>query len=224
MIDHPTYHHFTGNGLFDSNIDSIALTNSSGAFETISRIICRVDHPEIGSHHDVIMSTFHVPEMPLIQSYAVPEDAPRVSYVAPIIQWTQDGVAEYQVIVSEQLRQLRNTWPKSDSKALMSVYIKCTNDILINCAMVTNSWYLNNSQSICKPKSVPHLIKRARRKLKKKFDNMCRRNTANSREQFDAINMFWGKIRLSYGTSLEFISCYFYHSWLHIWSMISANE
>ena len=125
------------------------------------------------------------PEMPLIQSYAVPEDAPRVSYVAPIIQWTQDGVAEYQVIVSEQLRQLRNTWPKSDSKALISVYIKCTNDILINCAMETNPWYLNNSQSICKPKSIPRLIKQARRKLKRKFDNMCRRNTTNSRAQFD---------------------------------------
>ena len=127
-----------GNGLFDSNIDTIALTNQFGAFETIDQIICRVDHPEIGSHHDVILSTFHIPEKPIPQTEITIQAAPRTTYTSPIIQWTRDGEEAYQQIVSDQLRELRSLWHESDSKALTSVFIQCTNDILINCSMKTN--------------------------------------------------------------------------------------
>ena len=185
-IEHPTYHHFVGNGLFDSNIDTIALTNQFGAFETIDQIICRVDHPEIGSHHDVILSTFHIPEKPIPQTEITIQAAPRTTYTSPIIQWTRDGEEAYQQIVSDQLKELRSLWHESDSKALTSVFIQCTNDILINCSMKTNPWNMNNSFTGCKPKSVPYLIKRARQKMKKKFNSMCKKNTTNSREQFEA--------------------------------------
>ena len=60
-IHHPTYHHFVGNGKFDSNIDIILHTTSDVISETITRIICRNDHPEISSHHDIILSQVSLP-------------------------------------------------------------------------------------------------------------------------------------------------------------------
>ena len=64
IITHPTYHHFVGGGLFDSNIDIIVHTVADQVYEKVTAIICRNDRPDISSHHDIIMSEFTLPHQP----------------------------------------------------------------------------------------------------------------------------------------------------------------
>ena len=60
-IGHKTYHHFVGQGKFDSNIYMILYSTHGQVLETITQINCKFDHPEIASHHDVILSKFSLP-------------------------------------------------------------------------------------------------------------------------------------------------------------------
>ena len=55
-----TYHHFLGDGLFDSEIDVIVLQKSNINInsEQVEKILCSKSHSEIDSHHDVILSSF----------------------------------------------------------------------------------------------------------------------------------------------------------------------
>ena len=55
-ISHKTYHHFVGNGRFDSDIDLIMHSKNASTCETVTQIWCKLNEPEINSHHDVIIS------------------------------------------------------------------------------------------------------------------------------------------------------------------------
>ena len=60
-ISHATYHHFVGEGLFDSSIDTIMHSNNANISETVDEIICKLENCHVESHHDVIMSTAILP-------------------------------------------------------------------------------------------------------------------------------------------------------------------
>ena len=60
---HNTYHHFVGNGMYDSDIDILLHTENENVSETVTKILCKHDHPSILSHHDVILSSFAIPTM-----------------------------------------------------------------------------------------------------------------------------------------------------------------
>ena len=60
-LNHPTYHHFIGDGAWDSALDVLLYQNKRGIFEDYTRIICRLTNPLLNSHHDVILSSFHLP-------------------------------------------------------------------------------------------------------------------------------------------------------------------
>ena len=62
-LNHPTYHHFVGNGTFDSEID-VLFFHGNNASETLNVIICKNDCPLVDSHHDVILSTCTIPAAP----------------------------------------------------------------------------------------------------------------------------------------------------------------
>ena len=55
-IPHKTYHHFVGQGRFDSAIDLLLYPINVPGHETLSKVICKFDFPEISSHHDMILS------------------------------------------------------------------------------------------------------------------------------------------------------------------------
>ena len=59
---HKTYHHFVGDGLFDSSIDVILQSDSAPFTEKIEKIFCQDIFPEIDSHHDIILSCFELPQ------------------------------------------------------------------------------------------------------------------------------------------------------------------
>ena len=54
-IKHRTYHHFTGDGASDSNLDKILVSHGR---ETLHSVLCGFDDPLISSHHDIILSQF----------------------------------------------------------------------------------------------------------------------------------------------------------------------
>ena len=44
---HNTYHHFVGNGMYDSDIDILLNTENKNVSETVTKILCKHDHPSI---------------------------------------------------------------------------------------------------------------------------------------------------------------------------------
>ena len=144
-ILHPTYHHFVGDGLYDSNVDVILHSKEDSVTETILRIICRNDHPEISSHHDIIISQVSLPHnapAPRSSNLLV---APRTAVERRKILWTEEGTAEYLKLISSQLHDLRLSWLNASSRAATSVLMQCTNDILNLGASTPNPNALNMS-------------------------------------------------------------------------------
>ena len=191
VILHPTYHHFVGSGQFDSNIDVLLHSTEDSVQETISRIICRNDHPDITSHHDIILSEFRLPyQAPPAKSSGLLV-APRCRYDRNKILWTEQGKTEYRNLVSSQLSELRETSLNPSSKALTSILMQNTNAILNLAASATNpSVSLNDSKPVKKTKT-PHQIKVARRKLANKHKLMCKRTSVSSRFQVKAAQRFY---------------------------------
>ena len=57
-FEHNTYHHFVGEGLFDSKLDVIYHNSTHESHESVTEILCNRMYPSINSHHDIILSTF----------------------------------------------------------------------------------------------------------------------------------------------------------------------
>ena len=66
-LKHPTYHHFLGQGEFDSSLDVILYVKKADISENIEAIICKHQHPLVQSHHDLILSSFSTPVSCLLQ-------------------------------------------------------------------------------------------------------------------------------------------------------------
>ena len=141
-ISHNTYHHFIGQGKYDSNIDVILNPVSINYMEEVKEIICRnrsANHP---SHHDAIISTIYLfptkskniePEPTLSPSFA-----PRLPNERIKIKWTAEGVPLYKSIIGDLLHQLRDLFLINESESCFSLLIDCTNYLLNTCASKTN--------------------------------------------------------------------------------------
>ena len=140
MTLHPTYHHFIGNGAYDSCIDVLAYPDENYVKETIDKIICKLDTPMISSHHDIILSSFCLPlSRPFVNSSKL-KTAPRFDCQRTKIFWSMEGAENFKKLVSPQLLKLRQSWTGSDSAELASLHVQYTNDILIRAAKATNPW------------------------------------------------------------------------------------
>ena len=181
-ISHPTYHHFVGDGLYDSNIDIILHTGMQ-VCETVTEIVCKNQHPEISSHHDIILSKFNLPYQPSPTPQSGLKVAPRTAYLRSKILWTDEGKDLYRNIVTSQLQELRMTWLDSNSKANISVLLDCTNTVLNIAAITTNPSKSLDERGNEKALKTPHVIKVALRKLKTKQKLMLKRKTLSSMRQ-----------------------------------------
>ena len=134
VIKHPTYHHFQGEGMSDSQLD--VLLHSKNYSETLNAIICKLSNHLVSSHHDVLLSTFSVPPA----HSPTPEDnplAPRVDNRRVKIHWTETGIEHFKTSVDQNLTRMRSNWLDPSSPALMSVLLQSTNDFLDKCARNT---------------------------------------------------------------------------------------
>ena len=63
-LGHPTYHHFMGGGVSDSQLDVILHKAPPDLAESLVKIVCGKENPLISSHHDLIISTFRCSPVP----------------------------------------------------------------------------------------------------------------------------------------------------------------
>jgi len=141
-ISHNTYHHFIGQGKYDSNIDVILNPVSINDMEVVREIICRNRSANHSSHHDAIISTISL--LPTKFKIIDPEPAlspslaPRLPNERIKIKWTAEGVPIYKSIIGDLLHQLRDLFLINESESCFSLLIDCTNFLLNTCASKTN--------------------------------------------------------------------------------------
>ena len=162
---HNTYHHFVGNGLYDSNIDILLHTDGDNICETISEIMCKDDHPAILSHHDILISSCTIPGATLVQPGHHESVAPRLQHSRMKIDWSDEGQAEYCQLVAPYLRQARETWLDPSSPLCMSILLSITSSVLLKCATMTNKHRISGDKAVSRSAKIPKAIRLANNKM-----------------------------------------------------------
>ena len=134
---HPSYHHLTGFGEFDSSLDVLLYSRKFGLYETLVEQVCKLKHPLLNSHHDLIVSTATIPCASLPPSTSV-SSAPKISNNRTKILWSEEGIEAYQSVVGDFLQELGERWSKSDSRTSISILLETTNSVLQMAATETN--------------------------------------------------------------------------------------
>ena len=177
---HNTYHHFLGDGLFDSSIDVILCTNHFG-LEKLENIFCKHDNHIIDSHHDVILSSFLLPYSP-VPVPTILAEAPVIPNKRTKIIWNNESLLDYQNIVGNNLEKLRKRWFCPSSKSCTSMLLQATTEILLSASIATNKSVSLSSSVQAKPQKIPHSIKKSMNRIKRKF-RICKslhKNDPNS--------------------------------------------
>ena len=168
-LGHLTYHHFVGNGMYDSDIDILLHTKNENVTEAVIKILCKHEHPDIFSHHDPILSSFTIPTEVNTMPRPLHDIAPRVVHTRSRIDWTEQGQLAYCELVAPYLRQAREQWLDPSSQVSMSVLLSATSDILSKCATMTNKFRIvgTNSDTATRSRNSPKAVRLARNKLSK---------------------------------------------------------
>ena len=139
-LQHPTYHHFTGDGTSDSQLEVIL--QSLEYSERLEQIYCKKENPLILSHHYLILTTFTLPSSPpkASDNEAALRNvkAPRITNDRVKTNWNKEGIAAYKELVSPHLQVLRSQWTDPTSKSTFSVLLSSTNSILTRASSMTN--------------------------------------------------------------------------------------
>ena len=114
------------------------------------------------------MSKFTIPARPQLPSNQ--DDlisAPKLDIQRNRIKWTEDGVNEYEHLVSSHLQNIRNQWLEPNSLCSMSILLKMTNTVLTNTAGKTNASTRLDTSFIPKSKRTPRPVLKAKKQLHK---------------------------------------------------------
>ena len=136
-LRHQTYHHFMGDGNYDSEIDVIIQTKIENSVEEVKKIYCKHDYPQIESHHDVIISSVLLPVKP-VTSEITTSSVPIIENTRERVVWSQDSLSLYQNLLRETLPNLRARWMKPGSKTSVSILLETTASVLSSAAASTN--------------------------------------------------------------------------------------
>ena len=166
-IPHNTYHHFVGNGSFDSDIDVILHTDESYVEEKVDKIICKHDNPLLLSHHDIILSSVSLPLHTVTEEGTELVTAPKLPNERVKITWSDEGVKRYQISVAPQLRLMREAWLDSASPASLSVLLELTNLVMSSTASSSNKTTSLAKRPTVKAAPTPIAVVEAKRNLTK---------------------------------------------------------
>ena len=170
---HTTYHHFLGEGLYDSDIDILAHTDIPEVDEKVVTILCVKDSPQLLSHHDIILSHCYIPPQP---TQATDDEslvtAPRLPNTRERVLWSVEGTAMYHSLVMPALQNVRNIWLDPSSSACMSVLLQMTNFILRTGAALTNKTVSLSTKPSKKSLQTPRQIRMAKQRLKRAHRKM----------------------------------------------------
>ena len=186
-IGHKTYHHFLGNGAFDSNIDVILYSQNCFLPEVIRSILCRSDHPGITSHHDLILSSFTLP-LNLAEHLPNCEPVPQMENNRVKIIWHDEAIAEYRKLISSNLSNLRKRWLNPSSRSSISLLLQLTSEILSSAAVSSNKSIALSQPRVKRSTKVPLNVRISQRRLKEK-NRRCKRLTTNNIPSIDSNNL-----------------------------------
>ena len=164
-LQHKTYHHFLGNGLFDSNIDVLLHNDAKDVTEEVSNIYCQKDYPQIGSHHDVIASYFTLPRISAKPSK--PVKAPIIPNTRTKTVWSTEAIPVYQSLIGQSLSELRDRWYEPGSRSCVSMLVESSSDILNAAARFSNTTISLSRNSSLKSVKVPRAIKTAQNRIRR---------------------------------------------------------
>ena len=166
-IPHQTYHHFLGQGVSDSKLDRILYTCKLQP-EFLVKIHCKLEHPLVDSHHDVVVSSFACVHE---ESSGSSEDpalliAPKIDNTRHRILWDDDGIMAYQKLILPHLRRLQCTWlTESPSRTSMALFNDFTTNLLTSSARFTNQSRPLMPSDCRRNQSTPRAIKLSARKV-----------------------------------------------------------
>ena len=205
-IGHKTYHHFLGNGLFDSAIDVILYTKKTSISEQLVKVLCKHDHPDIKSHHDAIVSTFTLPLKPV----KIPPpsfQAPEIPNKRRKIYWNEDSLQSYQVLVSDSLSCIRKRWMEPSSKSCVAVLLRATSDLLSTAAAMTNKSVSLSKVSSPRSNRTPKAIKNSRNYLKRRLSIYKTTSSQADAEKLESAKIHHRKLVrsfISHANSMEY--------------------
>ena len=145
-IGEPTYHHFVNNGLSDSNIDVLMYSKvtSDGVpsliTETLEKVICGKLNPLVDSSHDILISSLLLPPRLIPPQSSDNIEAPRVSNTKHKVEWSEEGILEYQELLSDSLPGLQEDYCDVHDPEAVSVLLQVTNHIRSSAAKSTNKY------------------------------------------------------------------------------------
>ena len=145
---HPTHHHFTGEGRSDSQLDLILFSGPALQSEILLSVVCSLANPLVQSNHDLILSSFLSPSVPL-EAPSGKIIAPKVSNDRVKVKWKDDDIPAFQALVSPSLEKLRELWPAPAGPASFSLLLSATNLALNRAAkstQVTSSLAVHHKQ------------------------------------------------------------------------------
>ena len=138
-LHHPSYHHFVGDGGFDSSLDVLLYSNKPGASETLLHQICKHHHPLVYSHHDLLISRMTQLKT-LNHISSISPLAPKVPNVRAKIKWCSDGIADYQEMIGNNLDGLAGRWCHPDCSGNISALLSATYSLLHTAAISTDKF------------------------------------------------------------------------------------
>ena len=165
-LQHNTYHHFLGQGSFDSELDVLLFSGKQGVSEELSAIHCVLHDHRVDSHHDLLISNAIVPtnlKAPADTSRNV--TAPKVHNTRHKIVWDESSKEEYELLLSMHLPRIRNLWMDSSSPSSMSILFEATSMILSQAALLLNKSIDLSSSVSTKSANIPPAIQRSNRCL-----------------------------------------------------------
>ena len=165
-VGHNTYHHFTGNGSHDSELDVLLYSNHVSVEEQLIDLHCQLHDPRIDSHHDLLLSSCTFPSLPSILTKKDKSEnvtAPRVDNKRHKIIWSEDGIALFEQITSSLLPELRLRW-QTPSQSATSVLLQSTN---FHAASVSNKVVPLSSIRKSKSERTPKIIRKSCNALSK---------------------------------------------------------
>ena len=160
-IPHKTYHHFTGDGIFDSDLDQLFFSSSAIFPEMLCEVICKLNNPLIESHHDLLVSAWKLPTTGSASQPTKNIKAPRISMKRTKILWSESGIESYQKLVQPHFTRLQTLWLDSPSKSSITLLLQSTNNLLSHCASFTNKSVDLSKPFNTRSRPIPSKVKRS---------------------------------------------------------------
>ena len=139
-INHPTYHHFVGDGRFDSQLDKVFFTSNSPNHEQLAEIHCKLVHPLVDSHHDVLLTKLLIDNRVTQPEHLENISAPKSENNRVKIFWDRSGVDCYRDTIIPLLYLIQETWLSrpNPSRSIVSLALQSTNRVMMEVACTTN--------------------------------------------------------------------------------------